>query len=274
MAQQADRVLTEQAHATHYVGCSPDAADVLSLDADGPVRVIPNGYDESVFQPGPAPGSRRPLLVWVGRSFDPAKDAFLFLDAVEALPDHGAVVVDGDRSAAAVAPRLQRLGSRVQHRALIPPEDLADVYRSAAASGGAFVSTSRREGFGIAAVEAMACGCPVVAPRIPGHGHLVDGTNALVYDRCGGTRAVVEAIGRLRDTTLRGQLVEKAREEARERWTSRGMAEAYLDLYEEALAESPHPLSRTVRDRAARVAWRAAIVGRPVWHRAQRLIGG
>jgi glycosyltransferase involved in cell wall biosynthesis len=274
MAQLARRVLTEPAHATHYVACSQDAADVLSEDADGPVRVIPNGYDEDVFQPGPALHSTRPQLVWVGRSFDPQKDVDLFLDTVETLPGHDAVLLDTDPSAAAVSLHLERLGQRVRHCALLTSVEMAQMYRTAAASGGAFVSTSRWEGFNIAAVEAMACGCPVVAPRIPGHGHFVDGTNALVYDRCGGTRAVVEAIGRLRDATLRGQLVETAREEARERWTSRGMADAYFQLYEEAIAECPRPLSPTAPDRAARLAWRAAIAARPVWHQARRLLPG
>jgi glycosyltransferase involved in cell wall biosynthesis len=272
MAQLARRVLTEGAHATRYVACSQDAAEVLSQDADGHVRVITNGYDEDVFYPGPAPHSYRPLLVWVGRSFDPQKDVELFLDTVEALPGHDAVLIDTDPSAAAVMTRLARLGHRVTHRALLTSREMAEIYRTAAASSGAFISTSRWEGFNIAAVEAMACGCPVVAPRIPGHGHFVDGSTAFVYDRSGGASAVVEAIGRLRDTALRGQLVANARQKARAHWTSRGMADAYLQLYEEALSECPRPLSLTLSDRAARTAWRAAIAGRPVWHQARRLV--
>jgi glycosyltransferase involved in cell wall biosynthesis len=271
MSQDARRHLTETAHATCYVGCSHTASEVLAQDADGPVLVIPNGYDEQVFQPGPAGNRSRPLLVWVGRSYDPQKDVDLFLEAVESLPDHDAVLVDTDPEATAVKNHLTRLGERVQHRAMLEPRQVADVYRAAALSGGAFVSTSRREGFGIAAIEAMACGCPVVAPQIGGHDHLVDGLNAIVYNRSSGISGIADAIDRLDDPALRAKLVDHAQREAMERWTSRAMADAYQQVYGDALARAEELGSQRLRDTLARIGWRIALAIRPTWNRARHL---
>src|SRR6185369_14446424 len=47
------------------------------------------------------------------------------------------------------------------------------IYRQAARSGGCLVSTSSAESFGMAVLEAMACGCPAVAPGIEGLRDLV-----------------------------------------------------------------------------------------------------
>ena len=87
MAQASKRELAGRVHATRYVACSSAAASVLALDADDTVMVIPNGYDEQCFRPAPAEDHGRPLLVWVGRSYDPQKDVHLFLDLLEELPD-------------------------------------------------------------------------------------------------------------------------------------------------------------------------------------------
>jgi glycosyltransferase involved in cell wall biosynthesis len=60
---------------------------------------------------------------------------------------------------------IEELG--IEHRIAlysnIPDEDLQDLYHRAVA----FIYPSLAEGFGIPLLEAMACGCPIVASRIP-----------------------------------------------------------------------------------------------------------
>jgi glycosyltransferase involved in cell wall biosynthesis len=75
-----------------------------------------------------------------------------------------------------VAPRSLR------HRHYHEPSDatLARLYSQA----GVYLLTSRHEGFGLTAAEAMACGCPVVATRADGNEEFcVDGQTALLADR-------------------------------------------------------------------------------------------
>lgn len=269
MGQQAGgRLLNGPAHADRYVACSRAAADNLARDADREVEVIHNGYDEEVFLPGDAeiadPG-RRPLLLWIGRSYDPVKDVDLFLGAVESLPDHDAVLVDDTSLSARIESRLREIGPRIRHVHLLEPAELALLYRTTGASGGAFVCTSRSEGFLIAAAEAMACGCPVVLPELPGLGHLSDGRNAVFYDRAEGTRGIVGALGRLAHGAFRAEIVTQGIADARQAWTSRAMADAYFALYHEALAEVGVRRRPTLVDRAARTSWQLILRLRPAW---------
>ncbi len=268
MSQMAQRELTQAAHATVYVAPATDSAAILEADASAPVRIVPNGYDEEVFRPATSAPGERPLLVWVGRSWDPQKGIDLFLDALEALEDYEAAIVDETADPVTIEDRLEGLRPRVRHLPRLAPRELADVYRSAAASGGAYLSTSRHEGFPIAPAEALGCGCPVVAPRASGFTHLTDGVNAVLYDRDGGVEAVAQALARLREPDFRHAVAEGGRRRAEQHWTSRAMAGAYLELYADALKMSM-PQTRVARlhDSAVRAGWQAALAFRPLWRR-------
>ena len=90
----------------------------------------------------------------------------LLLDAVAELRRHGrqviALVVGSSQEASAGAERLG-LGEIVR---LVPPaEDVRALY----AAADVFVAASAAEGFGLAVLEALSCGTPVVASDIEGH---------------------------------------------------------------------------------------------------------
>ena len=264
-----ERAVTGPTHATRYVAVSEAAADVLAEDASRPVAAVPSGYDEAVFRPGPAQPAARPVLVWVGRSFDPVKDVHLFLDIADSAREYDVVLVDSSLEPGAdVRERLDRLGDRARHTAFLEPDEMAELYRVAGASGGALVNTSRSEGFNCAIVEALACECPVVAPRLPGLAHLADGVSAVIYERADGAPAAVGALKRLADPALRAHIVDSGRSETERRWTSRIMADEYLQLYRDALRET-RDVSWRVRllDPFARAAWRIALRLRPSWRR-------
>lgn len=126
------------------------------------VAVCPLGVDAEVFHPsrracelramlGLAPATR--LCVYAGR-FAPAKNLPLLVDAFRLLgrPYHLLLIGDG--------PCLPPLPSNVT---VMPFQ--ADPKRLAALVGGAdaFVQAGERESFGLAVIEAMACGVPIVA---------------------------------------------------------------------------------------------------------------
>jgi glycosyltransferase involved in cell wall biosynthesis len=120
------------------------------------IVVTPNGVDP-VFTPGG--DGPRSYLLFVG-AIQPRKDP---LAALEAAREAGLpLVVAGPERDTEIARALRDGGADL--RGYVSHEELRELYRSAAA----LVFPSRYEGFGIPALEAMACGTPVVATPDPG----------------------------------------------------------------------------------------------------------
>jgi glycosyltransferase involved in cell wall biosynthesis len=99
-----------------------------------------------------------------------------------------------------------------------------------------FLFPTLREAMGIALIEAMAAGVPVVATRVGGIPEVVvEGTGVLVSpsDPVG----MADQVGRvLRQPALRGSLVEAARERVRSEYSSARMATRTLAVYQAMLA--------------------------------------
>ena len=217
--------------------------------------VIPCGVDTELFRPGDrdvarariAPGEA-PLLLYVGR-IAPIKGLETLLDAVARLRGHGSgarlVIVGGeadervDGHEAAIRQRVDGLGLRdaVRFVGAQPQEALRDYYVAADVT----VLPSYYESFGMVALEAMACGSPVIGSRVGGLATTVrDGvTGFLVPD--GDAVALGERIEALvDDADLRFRLGrEGVQWAARHRWpcVTEAICREYARL--EARAE-PH----------------------------------
>ncbi len=160
------------------------------------VRIVPHGVDRSRFHPGDrataraALGvSRRHVLAFVGR-LQPLKAPDVAVQALSLLRrrrpelDVELLVVGGpsgngmeepQRSAALA--RQEGVADRVRFLPAQPHSRLATVYQAA----DLLLVPSRSESFGLVALEAQACGTPVVAARVGGLSHAVgDGTTGLL----------------------------------------------------------------------------------------------
>jgi alpha-1,3-rhamnosyl/mannosyltransferase len=140
--------------------------DVLGLDARK-VHVIHHGV-EPVFRPAAAPSIADPPFLLLVSEFDPRKGYSAAMEIVARLADQGVphrLKIAGriapwvrDRVEATVA--ASRRPDRVDLLGYVEGDDaLARLYQRASA----VIVTSREEGFGFAAAEAMACATPVVA---------------------------------------------------------------------------------------------------------------
>lgn len=144
------------------------------------VTVIHNGIEHERFFPGDRTaaktvaaerhGLREPFFLYVARLEHPGKNHLRLIAAFEdfkaATRSNWELVFGGsDWHGAEVihdAIRRSRFGSSIQCLGFVADKDLPELYRAA----DVFVYPSLYEGFGLPPVEAMACGCPVIAsPR-------------------------------------------------------------------------------------------------------------
>ncbi|MEL6905754.1 MAG: glycosyltransferase [Planctomycetota bacterium] len=176
-----------------------DAMVALSLEAGGaaetPAVLTPNGVDGDRFAPGDRVEARGRLgqatdgeLVLVVGHLIERKDPLLALRAFvhAARPGGRLVFVGRGPLEGAVAAEAERHGVDVQLVGERPPEELADWYRAA----DLMLLTSSREGRPNVVLEALSCGCPVVATDAGGTAEVLpDHGRMLVIDRDPGTVA-------------------------------------------------------------------------------------
>lgn len=180
-ANQADLVIAPSAAL---------AQRLRGLGVRSPVEVLPTGVDLDRFRPGDSGVARarlglapdRPLLLYVGR-LDREKNLDLLLDTFARLarrhPRAELLLVGRGTRVGRLRARAGALGvgSRVRFLGGVAPTDLPTYYQAA----DLFVFASTTETQGLAVLEAMACGVPVVAVRAPGTEEVVaDGVSGLL----------------------------------------------------------------------------------------------
>ena len=124
------------------------------------------------------------------------------------------------------------LRARVPSEGFVAPSELGQWYERAAV----VVAPSLREGYGVAAREAMAWGRPLVASAVGGLVDAVeDGVTGLLVPPgdVGALRAALELL--LGDAELRARLGAAAREKVRRDLSFAAVTAALLAVYEEAL---------------------------------------
>jgi glycosyltransferase involved in cell wall biosynthesis len=100
----------------------------------------------------------------------------------------------------------------------------------------ALLQPSLMEGFGIPVLEAISCGCPVVASDTPALVEVLDGAG--LHAPTGSAAGLADALRKLEDPTLWGELSERGLERARDfSWDA--TAAATLEVYREVAAEGP-----------------------------------
>ena len=153
----------------------------------GQIEIVAPGVEHAFFAPGDQVGARAalqlptdvPILLFVGR-IQPLKGPDVAIRALHALrrPDALLLIVggasgsDGDGEVARAHQLVDELGLHDQVMFIEPqPHHILSTYYRAA---DVVVVPSRSESFGLVALEAAACGIPVVASAVGGLLSLVD----------------------------------------------------------------------------------------------------
>ena len=225
------------------------------------VTVVPPGVDLDLFYPRPAAQAKRrlgidpaiQLLLFVGR-IEPLKGIETLFQAVARLRDLGVcectqmcvAVIGGDAdsraSQNAELERLKRLRAQLGLADLVTflgaqdQDALPDYYAAAEV----VIMPSHYESFGMVALEAMACGTPVIASEVGGLAYLVrDGETGFHVPDSDPVLLSERICEILTDRLLRRELGEQAAHHAQAYgWPI--IADKILAVYETVL-ESRHP---------------------------------
>jgi D-inositol-3-phosphate glycosyltransferase len=234
--------------------CTVEADQIASLYGGDPgrIHIVPPGVDHAFFGPGHRPQARRALglpldgrlLLFVGR-IQPLKCADAAIETLAELRERGGepyrLVVVGGPSGPHGEKSLQGLHDVADARGVRehvhfiapqPHELLSSYYRAADVC----IVPSRSESFGLVALEAAACGTPVVASAVGGlttlvdHGHtgyLVDDPDPVAY---------ADAVRKVFDEPLAAERLSSASVLMARQYTWRAAARTLVELHDELAA--------------------------------------
>lgn len=243
---QTKRILEE---AAHVIAVGQDLEKQIINDyqiSKEKVTLLSMGVDRSLFfeqskeearkQLGLAPD--RTHLLYVGNLIE-EKGLLDLVEAYALLREKGKKAdlhLVGPKRQAAFYDRLQQkiasfgIADGVFFHGAKPQKEVAQWMNAA----DVFVLPSHTEGFGLVAVEAMACGTPVVGTDVGGLRYLLgDGVGVTVPPR-NPKRLSEEMLKVLTDREQRIQLIEKGRERAREH-DKTVITKKLMDIYQEAM---------------------------------------
>jgi N-acetyl-alpha-D-glucosaminyl L-malate synthase BshA len=198
------------------------------------IRVIPNFVNCELYRPISKPGKER-LLIHLS-NFRPVKRPMdcirILAEVLRSTPATLWMVGDGPERGPAeslarqlgVAPHVHFLGKRDRVEELIPQSDV-------------FLLPSEMEAFGLAALEAMACGVPAVATQTGGIGELITPGVDGFLEPIGDIEAqAARVVALLTDDDLHHRMALAARRAAEERFDTSLIIPQYERYYEELLS--------------------------------------
>lgn len=220
--------------------------DLYGADPDR-VKIVHPGVDRAFFSPGAVEGARTaisydggPLLLFVGR-IQPLKGLDIAVEALAQLADTSARLMivggasgqQGESELARLEQLMDDLGvrDRVEFVDPQPHYALSTFYRAA----DVVVMPSRSESFGLVALEAAACGIPVVAAAVGGLRTLVrDGVTGYLIEQRDPTQYAAAIDRILSDPLLAAEMAAEAALAAGEyRWAF--LAERLREIYLERI---------------------------------------
>jgi glycosyltransferase involved in cell wall biosynthesis len=212
-------------------------------------HTIPLGLDTESFKPIDKGCARQALAIDSGRFVvgfacadlsSPDKGGSLLVEALHALADKAKITLlvfgagklpdNGGRSEPDGRYQIIELGS-------INSPRLQSLFYSAC---DVFAAPSRIESFGLTALEAMACGTPVVAFETGGLGDIVaDGETGLLEKQVGSVAGLRNRLDwMLQHPAERGNMGLAARQRVEKQFSSALMGKRYVELYRELVRTS------------------------------------
>ncbi|MFA6455815.1 MAG: glycosyltransferase family 4 protein [Bacteroidota bacterium] len=236
----AERASLPMYRKIHFMVHSPST--IAEVNANGffpdKVHYVPYGMDHKLYRQTGIAKSSTPLIGALGRlkkykSFDHLIEAFIVVQQV--IPEAKLVIVgDGDDK-----PRLMELTAQlglqdsITFTGFVSEEEKVRLLNTMHVA----VNTSAKEGWGLTAIEANACGTPTVSSNVQGlRDAVIDGETGLLYEYGNREQLAEKIILMLRDAHLRERLTQNALVRSREFDWQTG-AETTMEVIERVVHE-------------------------------------
>ncbi|WP_339316102.1 glycosyltransferase family 4 protein [Paenibacillus sp. FSL R10-2734] len=226
----------------HYV-ITPSAYMKDYLDSIGIVGAyhINNCLDTDLFRYEAGTEQDPATIMWVGK-LDDHKNWSSYLNIAGKLnakmPELRFMLVGGYTAPEEIKKQLMVKVEQqgIKHFKWIPKvgyDEMHSYYSSVAQSGGLYVSTSMNESFGMTVLEAMACRCPVVVPKVGALPELLDGPLSVSLYESGNEAECVDKLSLLLEQdSLREGLKSLGEEKARTTYSIEQVGREYMELLE------------------------------------------
>jgi N-acetyl-alpha-D-glucosaminyl L-malate synthase BshA len=209
----------------------------LDIPRAVPIEVIPNFVDSEKFRPAPLQ-KVAPILIH-NSNFRPLKrvdDVIRIFAIVKRARSDARLVLVGD------GPEHARVEAMVREAGLTDAVTFLGEQLSFVESlqqGAAFLLPSESESFGLAALEALACGVPVVASSIGGLPELITEGETGFLRPLGDIEAMAQAaLSLLSDEDLRARMAVTARQSVEAKWRREPAVDRYESCYRRVLGAS------------------------------------
>jgi glycosyltransferase involved in cell wall biosynthesis len=158
------------------------------------------------------------------------KDPFLFLDALEHLPDYTATMAGGGSLESAVKQEITRrdLAKRVRQVGTLSHQESLEIL----STFDVLVLTSRWEGLPNVVLEAMCAGVPVVAINVGALSEIIEHKkNGLLIDERSGQALAWAVRAAVENHELRTEMINQARQHVRDRFSEENMLSEIQKIY-------------------------------------------
>lgn len=215
------------------------ASRVTSLDPGLRVYITPFGVDEQIFTQEPGERDSESIVVGTVKTMSPKYGIDVLIDAFALAASGGDAaarlrleITGGGPDEASLQRRVDRLGlsDRVVFHGAVAHHDVPrmlhrlDIF--------AALSRDDSESFGVAAVEAAACGKPVVVSDVEGLAEVTrDGVTGIVVPRENPTAAAQAILRLAADPALRAGMGRAGREHVLQHYTWEHSLECMIDAY-------------------------------------------
>lgn len=199
---------------------------------DSVVEVIYNGIPMQLNIPPAVQSTNTFFRIGTVGRMAPVKDFNLFLEAAAGIKRHEAncrfsILGDGPLKEELYG-KAKSLGIEGCVEFLLPRPDPLPYYNAL----DLYLNTSIHEGIPLSILEAMACGIPVVAPKVGGIPEIIsNGVDGVLVDGRKPADFVDACVGLMENSGLRARIRKNASKTIAERFNDSTMAAAYLAAY-------------------------------------------